>query len=234
MTTTHSQFALLRRSLVGAMASILLAMVLAGSALAGYTVHYSYWDPDTGLGHHVVETDEGDWLYVITDEDYEVYYAEEIEESDNPDPENGTTTPGDDDSRIALLKQKGGTGYATPAWQDTPLGAYLDKRGVGIAPYHNPYGDEEGGLSPSSFELHDPSEDALFGDGHGSLGGSLLNPNGGPIREQLKINGRKKGTGDDPNDGSSGPQQHPLFDDFMVGPPELINPNPVRTARLAR
>lgn len=214
----------------------MMAGLLAVSTAFGYTTHYSYWEPDTKLGHHVVETDDGEWLYVITDEDYNVLYAEEIEESGNPDPENGTTTPGDRSTQEALLKQQGGTGYLTPFLEDTPLGAYLADHGIGIGPYHNPYGDDgEGGLSPSGIRFYDPYEESLDIGGGGSLGSALFHYNAGSVGQQLKNNGPKKGTGGDDNgdgDGNS-PPGSPMFDDFMVGPPELINPNPtIRSFRL--
>lgn len=148
---------------------------------------------------------------------------------DNPNPDTGTTQPGDFDSMIDLAKQKGGSGYLNPSFWDTPLGGFLSNAGIGPANYHNPYGDNEGGMSPSSSAFYDPESHVLIVGGRGTLIGSGFDPNGGPIGDQIVNLGRKKGSNNGDGDSDQDPPQGtPFYDDFMAGPPELINPNPAR------
>ncbi|QEG39571.1 hypothetical protein [Roseimaritima ulvae] len=81
-------------------------------------------------------------------------------------------------------------------------------------------------MSPSSIQFKHPLEDALIIGGRGSLSGFEFDGTGGSLSEQLKKGGKKQGTSDDDDDDGRSPQGSPVFDDFMVGPPELINPNP--------
>ncbi|MFQ5733819.1 MAG: hypothetical protein ACE5KM_17920, partial [Planctomycetaceae bacterium] len=202
--------------------------------------------PDAQADTVVYQKDEDGWTLVtyyndegkrtsahVYDEN-DKWVASKYYDDDNPNPDDGTTTPGDISSWKALLKQKGG-GMQEPGFEKTPLGRYLARKGKGIGPLHNPNGDDSGGgPSPGNrLEFEDPLDDALgTGIGHlGSPGG--IDGNGGPIRGQLKNLGRKKGTGRDPAEGSGGgkPQDGGLWGPEMPGPPELVNPNPARTSR---
>lgn len=149
----------------------------------------------------------------------------------NPNPVDGTTSPGDYGSMEDLLKQQGGTGYLQPEWQDTPLGEYLGDQGVD--PYHNPStGDDSGGLSPSNIGFKTPeqlAEEVFAGGGVGSHDG--YHSNGGSIGSQL---GRAIRTGGSGGDGSSDDDVKPSVGGFwgeeMPGPPELVNPSPEWTS----
>lgn len=220
---TRTQFS---RRLFTAFFALMISLCAANSVLAA-TWHHVHTDPDTGLKHYVVDVGNDEWVYAVV-LDGEVVYAEEIELSGNPNPEDGTTTPGDEGMWKALLKQQGGTGYLTPEFEDTPLGGILAGQGIGKGNYHNPgYDEVEGGLSPSSSQFYNP-KDFANEENYGGLGVGGFNFNGGPIGEQLKNGIRKNNGRDHSDDNDEGPDVHPFFDDFMVGPPELINPNPAR------
>ena len=143
---------------------------------------------------------------------------------DNPNPDSGTTSPGDNEMRMSLLKQAGGLGYLEPSWQKTPLGAALADKGPGH--YHNPSDDEDyGGVSPSKIEFFDPRdvyEEMMTG---GVSSGVNLDGNGGSLGGQLEdaIRRGTKGDNDDNDDGAR-PSDGGFWGDDLPGPPELVNP----------
>jgi hypothetical protein len=183
-----------------------------------------WWQMNDGDETYYVVEFRGNWFLVVKYED-ETYFWYAIPESDNPSPDDGTTTPGDWDSRLALLKQAGGGGLAGPALEQTPLGKLLTGKGKGIGPLHNPSGDSPSGQSPSSIGFansHQEYEEFWAGAGYplgpgfDGNGGSI----GGQIKEGLK-HGKKKGSG---GNNDSKPSDGGLWDDAMPGPPELVNP----------
>ena len=209
-------------------AAVVLMIVSAQPIQAQFTIHYTHWDLDEETIYWIVE-DDGNFFYIVTDEDIGLIYIEEIEDPGNPNPEDGTTSPGDADTQRALLKQQGGRGYLTPMWEDTILGAWLGNRGIGPGNYHNPSDEgDDWGISPSGIDFKHPMEDALLIGGRGSLAGIEFDPNGGSPGRQVVQNGKKQGTTDTDTGNDDSPQGSPFFDEFMVGPPELINPNPAR------
>ena len=186
-----------------------------------------FHDSDDGKTHIVTKDDEADlWLYWRYNEDGYLEHLEVIPDAGNPNPEDGTTTPGDKETWKALLKQQGGTGYLTPTWQDTPLGTFLADQSIG--PVHNPgEGDDEGGLSPSGISFKDPKDLANEVGGEGALGNpGGIDGNGGPIGGQIDNLLRKKGTNgsDDDDDNGAKPSDGGFWGEDMPGPPELVNP----------
>jgi hypothetical protein len=194
--------------------------------------------PAAGGGGEVVHAemdDEGGILVVFYSADEDLYWytyfsangdseSEEIGNI-NPNPEDGTTTPGDWDSRLALLKQHGGNGMSGPALEETPLGMHLAGKGKGIGPLHNPSNeDAPGGQSPSNsswWSDKDAFEQMMEGAGypHGPGFDGNGGPMGGQIRDALK-RGKKGGGGDSGMKRSDGG----FWDENMPGPPELVNP----------
>lgn len=133
---------------------------------------------------------------------------------DNPNPEEGTTTPGDQDSRVRLALQNapiiGIVGdLRDPQVEDSPLGQLLTGQGKGKAPAWNP---------------SDVYYESGFGGGGG--GGGFV-PNGGSFGQQLKHMAKKgnKDDGDDDGDNGAKPGDVGLWGPDMPGPPEIVNPS---------
>lgn len=192
----------------------------------------SSWSKDNG-DVVIIAQDESDgslWWFEF-DEDDNVIAAQHLGD-DNPNPDDGTTSPGDKDTWAALLKQHGG-GISDPNVEKTPIGRYLAGKNKGINPVHNPSEDPDGGPSPSgSTGFKDPKDDFYETGGEGHLGDAGgIDGNGGSIGSQLEDLGRRKGTNKN-DDGSNDakPEDGGLWGPEMPGPPELVNPNPTRGA----
>jgi len=215
---------LVRHWFVGLFVALAI-LCLCKNAAAGYCKTLWHGSDADGHDYWIIELEHVGVFYVHQDYWGNVLEFEEIPEG-NPDPDDGTTTPGDLDSWKQLAKQKGGGGLQGPALSQTPLGKYLAGKGKGVGPHHNPNGDPDGGLSPSGIKFKNPMEDGFVPGGFGGAGVGF-SPNGGPIREQLgtlKRKGKKNG-GDDGSDGGK-PEDVDLWGYGMPGPPELVNPDP--------
>lgn len=215
----------LKRILSTCVACLALTVCSAGSSHAAWLL--------TGAAAGEADDEEAlvlQWTDPESDVSYlEVFYKDGSKEYFvliNPDPTNGTTTPGDESTWGQLAKQKGGHGYLIPVWQDTPLGQFVGDKGPGN--YYHPSDEDggSGGLSPSKSSFFNPTDFAeeMYAGG-GVAGGNGFDPNGGSVGSQLKGAIRRGNNGDD-GDGDSGgqPSDGGLWDDDMPGPPELVNP----------
>jgi hypothetical protein len=191
-----------------------LLAFLAGDVSADTTV---WWQMNDGeKTHAVVEYEEDDgshsWWYVVKYESDEFYVWYPIDEVDNPaDPVYGTGTegPSDRDGLLQLARQKGGQYEFRPNAFKTPLGDILVRQNGTIVPHWNPA---------------DRFRDA--GWEGGGAGGGPIDPNGGPISEQIKTNhgngNSNSGGGDDGHK-----EDHGFYDGQYPANPELVNPVPI-------
>ncbi|MCI0358055.1 MAG: hypothetical protein L0211_06210 [Planctomycetaceae bacterium] len=204
-----------RSSALCALAAVVLLAFPIGDVAADTTV---WWQMNDGeKTHAVVEYEEDDgshtWWYVVKYESDEFYVWYPIEDVDNPaDPVYGTGTegPSDRDGLLQLAKQKGGQFEFRPNAFKTPLGDILIRQGGTIVSHWNPA---------------DVFRDAGW-EGGGAGGGSI-DPNGGPLSEQIKTN---HGNGNNNNGGGDDghKEDHGFYDGQYPANPELVNPVPIQ------
>ncbi len=164
--------------------------------------HIEIWEDDNGyLYVWGVEADGENWVYTFN-------------ENPNPDDPSSNDSPLTPEVIKELLKKYGHEMNAEEEdFWGSFLGHYLSDKGDGIVPVHNP--------SDLANE---------YDDGAGGGVGGGFDGNGGDFVEQMKRNGGGTPDGGDDEDrddyGTEAPKDG-MYDDVMVGPPELINPNPV-------
>ena len=171
------------------------------------------FNADTGVGWYLGPDGESGWWGITSpDGSSTVYYIYYNPGDPNPDdPSSGEK--GDSSMRQQLLKQLGGKLVMETPFGKTILGKELTASGQGLDPVWNPADVANG------FE-HD-------GNGGGSGGGGF-DGTGGSIQSWLKNQAGKGGGSDADGDDPDKPGDVGIFGDEMPGPPELVNPNPVR------
>lgn len=197
---------------LAALIAVWLWPSLAAPALAdvGTREHWIDYGEEEGDWIEVAIDDWG-WAYVIVVEDYEVVevLADKLG-ADNPNPLEGSGTSLNRDQLEDALRRKGARLATVEEFANTPLGRLLISRGATLETLHNP---AEVGLI-----------DSILGGGGGGF-----NPTEGSVKDQLRKSANSQGNGGEGDDGDDlKPGEAGLFDDEMPGPPELINPNPVR------
>ena len=221
---TYPRVTRIKRALVGmALAAFLSATLIAGlggarSAYAATLIEewhngdYSYvqlWQQDDGSYFFWgVEADGEEWVYVP-------------EGNPNPEDPSSNDTPLTPEAVMEMLKKySGGMTMPEEEFWGGMLGKIFSEKGEGLIPVWNP-----------------PDIAKTYED-FGGAGGGGFDPNGGDILEQLKNRGTPptENPNDDEERDDYGTEEHKdgMYDDVMVGPPELINPNPTSTTeRLA-
>jgi len=194
---------------------ILVHMGMPPAARAG-TYHFYHKNGDGSFNVHVWEDDgskSGKWLGTYYYDKNGKYLG-----SADPNPEgDGSEGTADLESLLAELKKKldGGDELPRNFWK-SPAGHMLIKTGKGPQP-GDPIDPDPGG--------------SLAYDADGAGGGSGgIDPNGGPIGDQI---GRKKGSNgnDDDDDGDGGGSgDDSIWGEEYPADPELVNPVPETVA----
>ncbi|HEY2922405.1 MAG TPA: hypothetical protein VGK77_25780 [Candidatus Binatia bacterium] len=192
------------------------------------------------------DKDNGDiWMWYINDDwSYKVVIIDTKGNNKtitwwNPDPEGGGSGKGDLDSRIALLKRKGGIAKLAGDFWKSPAGKQMTGKGKGPKPVINPSDDDRGGgpsdPSKGAEKLGSKAQQQKFKEelnklakenakNYGGKGGGFQYNSGSPADQLKKPGGPGNpggpggGTGDDDKDknkpGSTG----------YAGAPELVDP----------
>lgn len=166
-----------------------------------------YADDDGNLYVWGVEADGEQWSYTF---------------DDNPNPDDpDSSTPLTPENVKEMIKKYGGEmSEPEESFWDNFLGSYLTGKGSGLIPKYNPSDIAQ-----------------TYDDGAGGGSGNGIDGTGGDITEQLKHSGGggspDNGDDDERDDYGTESPKDGMYDDVMVGPPELINPNPMRVEETA-
>lgn len=213
---TRNGLTRVKRVVLGAaLASFLGVSMFAGFGGVGSARAYEYVDGIVDSDGTVIEfyqNDDGSlFAWITTADGEETSYT--FDDNPNPQDDNPSSGPMTPEALIELLKKLKGEGLENEGdFWGSELGKLLIEKGEGLIPVYNPS------------EIGQQYDD-------GTLGGGGFDPNGGDIIDQLRNSGGGSPSGgadeDDRNDDyGTGVNDDEMFDDFMVGPPELINPNP--------
>ncbi len=203
----------LKRAVVStAIAAFFGAIMVAGIGGAG-SAHADTWLDewhDYDGSHIEIYRDDNGNLYVWGVEADGENWVFTFEGNPNPEDPDGDTPMTPETIKELIKKVAGEMSEPEVAFWDNFLGTYLTGKGEGLIPVYNP------------FDIANTYDDGTGG------GGSGIDGTGGDVLEQLRNSGGGMPTNDDEERDDFGTEtpKDGMYDDVMVGPPELINPNP--------